>query len=776
MARRNGLALLNPTLRLLLFGLLSTLFTLAHEWWAVLASLALALILLIAGRTFPRAPLVATWSAFVLTFLGNALFAKDPAATSLWVFQVSQASLLEGLRLGLRISAMILVAIAYIAVTPLDELLEGFRGLRIPRVADMYLTIMLRYVDILWYDIQVSMKAMAVRGVDWEGSAIEKVKAFRRLMLPLIFRIFDHIEGQSLTIDNRGGVFASRAIQVESVPGPAVRMREVHVRYNSNRDALAKINLELPRDTTTVLLGETGSGKSSLLLLCTGLIPHSIGRMKGEVQIFGFNSKEISLSKLGGLARIVFPSAVQGLVGLTVRDELAISLRVSTIPPEKHPQSMVQALQAVGLDESFLPRLTLGLSGGEMQRVALASAIVSEPRLLALDDVTVQLDPRGKREVIAALRSLEREPLTLVMTDPYVPLLQEMGDRFLLLEAGRLSQQTSALDPELTRRGGLRPPQLWQLGQKLGLDLPLEVEDALPVLRDHFHPSPPPFSSPPAQCPQPARKPLLETMDLTYTYPKGPTAIRDLNLAIYPGEFVAILGANGSGKTTAALLLAGALAPSHGKLLIEGTERHASLHRGMVGYVFQEPANQMVTMRVREELAFGPSQLGWDAARVERVVQREARRFGLDLEAVPLRLSPGEARKLAIAAVLAMEPKVVILDEPTNNLDENEVRQLMGHLHRLQREGTSVVIITHDVEIACEFADRVIVMHAGKILADGPTAQVMAQPQKLQQSDVIVPPVVAVSLALWPAELPALTVEALAQRLTARAATADERH
>jgi energy-coupling factor transport system ATP-binding protein len=178
--------------------------------------------------------------------------------------------------------------------------------------------------------------------------------------------------------------------------------------------------------------------------------------------------------------------------------------------------------------------------------------------------------------------------------------------------------------------------------------------------------------------------------------------------------------------------------------------------------VFQEPINQMVTMKVSEELAFGPRQLGWDEKDVARAVEREAARFGLALDEMPLHLSPAEARKLAIAANLTMNPQVIILDEPTNNLDEGDTAQLLAHLEALRGSGTTVVVITHDVELACAHADRVIVMHQGHILAQGPAREVMAQPNVLSQSDVVAPPVVALSLALWPDHPPALTVDELA--------------
>lgn len=775
MEKRHGLGRIAPTPRLILFVVLSTLVTLSNEWIPVLVALGVGLLLLALGRTYPRAALVACVSAFLLTFLGHAVTADAPSL-SFFIFDISRASVLKGLRLGLRIAAMILPAIAFIAVTPLHELLEAFRGLRVPPVVDMYLTIVLRYVDILWYDIQTSMKAMAVRGVNWEGGIRDKIPAFRRLMLPLIFRILDHVDGQSLAIDNRGGIRVTTTAPDVPDGVDALVMEDVSVFYGSgpageNEHAVVDLNLRIPRGDATVLLGQLGAGKTTTLLLCTGLIPKSVGRMKGNVSLFGHNTKEASLAELGQLARIVFPSAVQGLVGLTVRDELAFSLRATVLSTEVTERAMVDALQAVGLDASFLPRLTLGLSGGEMQRVALASAIVAQPRLLALDDVTVQLDPVGKREVLAALQTLLDGEMTTVMTDPHVELLAEVGARFVALEGGSATGVHGSVEATHLEKAGLRVPQMWRLGRALGIDLPVSVSQAAQELAARVPSAAPAFPEAQAE----GQLPVVRAEDLTFTYPDGPTALQGLNLTMQQGEFVAILGSNGSGKTTMALLLAGALKPGGGAIYIDGEPFDHARHRGLVGYVFQEPVNQIVTMTVRDELAFGPQQLGWDEAATAKAVEREMARFALDAQAVPLHLAPADARKLAIAATLTMNPRLVILDEPTNNLDEEEIHHLMQHLKQLQAEGTTVAVITHDVEVACSYADRTVVMSSGKIMLDGATREVMRQSDVLRTSDVLAPPVVALSLALWPEAPPALTVAEMAEALQRPAPTSGKR-
>ncbi|MEA4813120.1 MAG: ATP-binding cassette domain-containing protein [Anaerolineaceae bacterium] len=763
MQKRYGLARLKPTLRFLLFVAVSTVFTFAKNWPGILAAFCFGVFLLAAGRKFPKAAVIACFSAGLLTFLGNAFGAKQDLVID-FLLKASQESLLNGLRAALRIMSMILPAIAFIAVTPLHEFLEISRGLHFPPAFEMYLTIVLRYVDILWYEIGISMKAMAMRGVEWNGGAKEKVQAFSQLMLPLIFRIFEHVEGQSLAIDNRGGVRVGKSDQnVDQPTTETLKLDNVSVLYQLSEEgdikpAVEDLSFSLRPGSTSVLLGPTGAGKTTTMLLSTGLIPGSSAHMKGQVSLCGQSTKDASMGFLGRNARIVLTSAVQGLVGLTVRDELLISLRVSETAKSEYEAAIRDALVAVGLDENFLGRMTLGLSGGEMQRVALASAIVVKPALLALDDVTMQLDPKGKREVISSLEKLSTSGTTRLLSDNNTALLEEVGGRFLSLQEGKLTGDEQKLTMQNLTASGLRLPQLWQLGLQLGLELSQFPEKAAKTLKQLAHKDKPAFT--PA-----VKKPediAVKFENLAFSYNEGPLVLKKISSQVYKGEFVSILGSNGSGKTTLALILAGAMNPSGGKIWIDGIDSQAQKMRGKVGYIFQEPRNQMVTMTVLDELAFAPRQLKWNEEKVQQLARRELERFGLNPEDVPLRLQPSEARKVCIAATLTMNPDVVILDEPTNNLDSADVEQLMLHLKKLQAAGTTVVLISHDMDVVLEYSDRLIVMCEGNILTEGPTREVAMQSELLAKADVIMPAVVKTSLELWPDSLPCLTVDELA--------------
>ncbi len=769
MIKRHGLGKLKPTVRLIFFIVISLAAAVVRSWSGVTFFLVLGIALLAAGRKCTKTSIFVLVNVFILTVAGNAFFAREGETIfSFFIFRLSPESLEKGLLWGCRIVAMILSAIAFATATPMYELLPALRGLRIrnwriPLAAELYLMILIRYVEITWYEISQAMKAMLIRGVQFEGSPLKRVIAFKQLMIPMFYRMINHISGQALAIDNRGGVRVMAARKIERRE-PAVLIEQVSVTYDLSETegekklALKGINLTIDSGETYALIGMTGSGRSTVSLLCCGLIPMSVGRMAGEVRIFGYDSKEVSPSLLSNLSRIVFPSAIQGLVGLTIKDELFLSLRPTGTPEEEYDQLMAETLKKVGLDSTFLERLTLSLSGGEMQRVALASALIAQPPMLILDDVSAQLDPQGRREVATTLLSLRKKIETIVLTDLSTTL---PIDNYILLEEGQVSQLFSKIEPGLLARAHARIPQLQRLGEVIG-----ESFTSLEEAAERFQGREPGICFRQEAGNSPKNKVVLEAQDVTFSYETdSKPAIQNLSTEFRSGELTAILGANGSGKTTLGLILAQAYKPQGGQVLVDGKPVNPKM-LGRIGYVFQEPMSQMLTLSVQEELAFGPRQLGWDEEQTKSSVAGIAQTFSLPLEESLMNLSPAQLRQLAIGSILTMKPQVVILDEPTNSLDENEAVQLMRVVMSLREKGMTIILITHDVELAVQYADRIVVMKEGSILIDGPTRQVMTDPEVLAKSEVTVPDITALSLRLWPQALPALTVEEMVRCLT----------
>lgn len=769
-----GFAALQPVPRFWLFVVLSAVTTiLTYQWWGLVISAVIVVGLFLLGGTYPRIGVLSALVAGALSFVGN-LFLRHQGAVlfQLGALQITSGSLERATLLGLRLTVMILLAIAYISVTPNEDLLLTARGLRIPKTGEIYLMVVLRYIDILKHEFVTTMQAMGIRGIRWDGSMWERIQGLSQIPVPIIYRLIGHIHAQTLAIDSRGGVQVKTQLLAPPNPAIALQLENAAVTYQTEDEieeqalAIHPTHLTVNRGDRLTLLGRTGSGRSSLLLLATGLIPHSTGRMAGRVRIFGYDTQSTAIALLAQQVRIVFPSAVHGLIGITVRDELALSLRTRAVDREQAEPLMRQTLRQVGLHEGFLDRKTLELSGGEMQRVALASALVGQPPMLLLDDVTGQLDPVGRAEVLQAIEKISKET-TLLVADPNIHPLK--FSRSLLLQQGKVTELPHGWQQRSQQlaQEGVRLPQLVQLAEVIGIpEVALGLEQAVDKLRGfgsesliaeqlpRWKPANPVSdrSNSLSNC-----SPILETQDLSFAYRSRHWVLNRMNIMFYQGEFTAILGANGSGKTTLSLLLAKALKPTSGCLKAAPEVR--------VGYVFQEPTLQLLATTVADELAFAPRQLGWDADRVKAVVERELRRFGLPRHENPINLSPAQARLLAIAAILAMDAQVVILDEPTNGLDEIEIQSLMQQLTQLQQQGLTVILVTHDVEIACTYAQRLLVMASGQILLDGTPSEVMAAPEILQEAHVTPPAIAQLSTALWPQALPVVTVDQFVRSL-----------
>ena len=207
--------------------------------------------------------------------------------------------------------------------------------------------------------------------------------------------------------------------------------------------------------------------------------------------------------------------------------------------------------------------------------------------------------------------------------------------------------------------------------------------------------------------------------------------MNNINLSLKKNELTAILGANGSGKSTLSMILSYALKPTKGKVIKDKKIK--------IGYIFQEPSYQILSTTVKEEIAFGPKQLKFEKNQIDKIIMSEAKRFDLKLNENPINLSPENLRKLTIASILAINPEIIIFDEPTNTLDENEITKLMKIIEEIKKHGKSIILITHDIHLAWNYAERLIIMKDGKIEIDGPTDNLMKDESNLRDCNITVP-------------------------------------
>jgi energy-coupling factor transport system ATP-binding protein len=475
----------------------------------------------------------------------------------------------------------------------------------------------------------------------------------------------------------------------------------------------------------------------------------------------------------------------------TLKAELAFGPANLGVPREEILRRSREALALVRLEglEEHNPR---DLSGGQKQRAALASVLTMQPQVLALDEPTSQLDPLGRWEVGEAIEQLKRTgDLTIVMTTHETEEVLHLADQVLVLEQGetvlqgppgRVFAQTDRLE-----RAGVKTPALVQIQALLQLNRADQPEDArwsltVSEVADRIRRAVregrlvirPEAVAPPRR-PVTDGPVVLEARNLTVEYPGPPpvTALRDVSLEIRQGEFVGIVGQNGSGKSTLVKCFVGLLRPKKGEVLFRGQNlRRFSVGEiaRRIGLVLQNPDYQLFTASCRDEIRFGLRNVGIPENEIDRRVEEALQRVGLEAYAdlFPFRLSFGDRRKLAVAATMALGPEVLIMDEPTTAQDHRGRYQLAELARQFHEEGGTVLMITHDVDLIARYAQRLIVLHEGRVLLDGPTAEVFTQVEELRKSFVVPPVAAQLAQALAPLGMPAhvMTLEELTRALT----------
>ncbi len=514
---------------------------------------------------------------------------------------------------------------------------------------------------------------------------------------------------------------------------PVLAYEAVRFRYGGGeRNALEEVSLALASGETVVLLGASGAGKSTLCLAANGLVPHFLkGEFSGRVLVGGRDTREHPPRTFAPFVGVIFQDFESQLFCTTAELEAAFGPENLGLERGEIRRRVDEALARTGLGD-LARRMPATLSGGQKQRLVLAAALTSQPRVLVLDEPTSDLDPRGKAEVHAVARALSggRQATALLIAEPEAEEAAQ-ADRVVILREGRIA--LSGTPGEVLTRldelqaAGVPAPAAAAITGRLGIPVTIDPgEAALRIAAAGYRVRAAVREQPPSAAGAPA---LLAARGLSFSYPGGPPVLDRVDLEIRPGELVAILGQNGSGKSTLAKLLAGLIpAPASGVLI--GGRCARELPRAeagrRVGFVFQNPDHQIFAETVDTEISFGPRLQGLDTATVRERVEEALAAVGLlgKRSADPFLLSKGERQRIAVASVLATRPEALILDEPTTGLDHAEVRETMALVERLNREGRAVVIITHAMWVAAEYARRIVVLAGGRVIADGPPRSV----------------------------------------------------
>lgn len=535
-----------------------------------------------------------------------------------------------------------------------------------------------------------------------------------------------------------------------------ISFEQVSVTYpDATTPVLHGVDLEVPEGELCLVVGATGSGKSTLLRTVNGLVPHFTGgTLAGRVRVAGRDTASHPPRELADVVGVVGQDPRAGFVTDVVEDELAYGMECLGLPAAVMRRRVEEVLDLLGLAE-LRGRALSTLSSGQRQRVAIGSVLTAHPSVLVLDEPTSALDPPAAEEVLAALQRLVHDlGLTVLLAEHRLERVVQYADRMVQVPGGATALRIGS--PAEVLLGSPVAPPVVELGRLLGWSpLPLSVRDArrrAGDLRARLATLAPP--SPPS-APVPGEV-VAETCDLAVRY--GPlVALRGVDLTVHRGEVVAVMGRNGAGKSTLLRSLTGLQHPDIGAVRVGGVDPRACSPRQLVqlvGMVPQDPADLLYAPTIAAECRAADQDADADAGSCRTLLERLVP--GLDDQAHPRDLSEGQRLGLVLAIVLTARPPVLLLDEPTRGLDYAAKRRLVEVLRELAAEGLTVVLATHDVELAASVATRTLVLADGEIVVDGPTEQV-----------VVGSPAFAPQVAKVVAPLPWLTVDQVADGLQA---------
>lgn len=604
-----------------------------------------------------------------------------------------------------------------------------------------------------------------------------------------------------------------------------IECRGVSFSYDGAVSALDGVDLNIEDGEFFCILGGNGSGKSTFAKHLNALLQPDAG----TVRINGMDASDPELVyDIRSTAGMVFQNPDDQLVATLVEDDVAFGPENLGVPSAQIAQRVREALKGVGL-VGFERHETHALSGGQKQRVALAGVLAMEPRVLILDEASSMLDPRGRKGLMKACHALHDRGMTIVMITHFMEEAAE-ADRVAVFRTGHVAMlgtpeeiltradelaQLNLDMPESCRLGmALRTKGVPVHAQVREVDMVAEIAQAY-AERSGADTAGQSSASQleiadgtvPVDNEDNASEPVIELSHVSYSYslsprerrrwhkgsatagksskqalwgndPSSPWALRDVSLTVRRGEFLGLAGHTGSGKSTLVQHLNGLIRPQEGSVRALGLDlsnkKDAAAVKAKVGVVFQYPERQLFAETVAQDVAFGPHNLGLPQDEVDRRVESSLSRVGLDLSTVgdksPFELSGGQQRRVAFAGVLAMEPEVLVLDEPMAGLDPAARRDFLGLIDRLHRDGLTVVMVSHSMDDLANCCDRIVVMNEGAVFAEGTPAQVFAHADELKSIGLGVPAAQRMALALAKAGVPLrrgglYTVESLADEL-----------
>ena len=506
---------------------------------------------------------------------------------------------------------------------------------------------------------------------------------------------------------------------------------------------LYDISLDIRKGEKVLICGPSGCGKSTLAHCVNGLIPNSYpGKTTGTLTVGGRNAEELSLFDLSKVVGTVLQDSDGQFIGLTVAEDMAFALENDCMD-QKDMKALVDRVAGLVGVSGVLGHAPYEISGGQKQRVALGGVMVSGVDVLLFDEPLANLDPAAGKKAVELIDEIQKRTgcAVIIIEHRLEDVLHCPVDRVVLMGEGRIlfdGDPDSLLCSDLLQKSGIREPLYVTALKYAGVPLDRDQRlSYLPELRlteadrrrvaDWFFAQPEPKG-------EKAKKELLRAENIDFTYEGGHHALKGISASIAEGEMLSIVGTNGAGKSTFSKVLCGFEIPQKGTLTLSGEDlsNYSIKERAdRIGYVMQNP-NQMISKTgIFDEVALGLRNRGVPEEEVKPRVEKVLKTCGL----FPFRnwpvsaLSYGQKKRVTIASILVLEPKIILLDEPTAGQDLYHYTQIMDFLAELNRSGTTVVLITHDMHLMLEYTPRAIVFHDGQVIADTSAAEVLNSPE-----------------------------------------------
>lgn len=533
-----------------------------------------------------------------------------------------------------------------------------------------------------------------------------------------------------------------------------------YIYTDTENEAISNQSFTIHKNEVVGIIGPNGAGKTTLCLAMKGIIPHKLGgKWGGSLVVCDIDVANSSISEISKHVAMTFQNPETQIVGTTVEEDLAFLPENLGFEASKIRESIEMYMSIVRLPKSYKKRAPFNMSGGEKQRLAIASSLIAKPELVILDEPTTELDPVGKLEVINVVKEVVKDgDSTFVIIEQDLDNLIGIADRLIVIINGKIEFQGKTREvlhhSDYLEENQINISDVVKLWSKTKLKdmypVFISIEEASNAINEKIRSGELTFGSKSIiSNSDNLEKNIVEFKNLTFSYNEN-CVLKNINLEIKKGDFCAILGKNGAGKTTLVKHINGLLKPSSGNVIIDGIDtknKTVAEIAKKVSYVFQNPDHQIFAQTVVEEVEFGPRNLGWSEEKIKTQVEFALSACSLQnyRNENPLSLERGLKQLLILASVISMDVDVFVVDEPTTGLSRKYKAIIGNVLKELNQKGKTIILVTHDMQFVSKYVKRAIVIKDGGVLLNGSTREVFSKINELESAFVYPPQITLVA-------------------------------